>query len=137
MRGLAFASVLLPLISLGLRALGYRRVSVVLKTLSPTPFKTAPNEERAIATAQAVATAASRGPYHANCLERSLLLWWMLRWQGIPGELKIGVRREGQTLRAHAWIEHGGHVINDQDNIATLYTPYESGTTPEEVARLV
>lgn len=138
MRGLAFASVLLlPLISLGLKALGYRRVSVVLETLSPHPFKAALNEERARATAQAVAAAAARGPYHANCLERSLLVWWMLRWQGIPSRLKIGVRREGQTLKAHAWIEHGGNVINDQDDIAAWYTPYEGGTTPEEVTRLV
>lgn len=40
-----------------------------------------------------------------TCLERSVALREVLRCYGIAAELRVGVRKEGAALRAHAWLE--------------------------------
>jgi hypothetical protein len=58
--------------------------------------------------------AAARYPLPwARCLQRSLALCIWLERLGYSPVLQIGVRLEGATLSAHAWVEHEGHVIND------------------------
>src|SRR5688572_13911854 len=57
-------------------------------------------------------TAAAR--HHVRpmtCLPRALALQALLRRNGIPAELRIGVRREGGALQAHAWVEEAGSPV--------------------------
>ena len=49
-------------------------------------------------------------PWDSRCLMRSLVLLRMLARRGVVCELVIGVR-PGETLEAHAWIEHDGHPL--------------------------
>lgn len=58
-----------------------------------------------------VAMAAAFYPGRAECLERSLVLYYVLRRQGVPVRYCHGVRPS--PLTAHAWIEYGDEVIND------------------------
>lgn len=51
----------------------------------------------------------------AHCLHRSLALHAALRRMGLESVLRIGVRKDGTLLRAHAWIELDGQVINDAE----------------------
>ncbi|MGH9703336.1 MAG: lasso peptide biosynthesis B2 protein, partial [Candidatus Acidiferrales bacterium] len=71
-----------------------------------------------------VSAAASEGVYSANCLERSLTLWWLLRRQGFASQLKIGVRKKNDRLEAHAWIELDGTVLNDDPAVRSNYSPF-------------
>jgi hypothetical protein len=49
-----------------------------------------------------------RGP----CLAQALAGQWLLRRRGLPAELCIGVvRRPGEELLAHAWVEIDGMVV--------------------------
>jgi len=48
-----------------------------------------------------------------TCLPRSLTLWWLLRRNGLACELKIGVQRDGERMRAHAWVDYYGTAIGD------------------------
>ena len=66
--------------------------------------------------------AAARYPFNwARCLQRSLgLCLWMER-QGLRPELKIGVRKVGEVLKAHAWVECCGTVLNDNPRVATMF----------------
>jgi hypothetical protein len=50
----------------------------------------------------------------AHCLHRSLVLHAWLRREGLPSSLRIGVQKANGELRAHAWIELAGQVINDR-----------------------
>jgi hypothetical protein len=64
--------------------------------------------------------------YHvvrARCLHRSLALHRWLRQEGLPCELRIGVRKDGEELQAHAWIELGGHVVNDKPHQVATFAP--------------
>ena len=58
-----------------------------------------------------VAMAAAFYPGRAQCLERSLVLYYLLRRQGIPVQYCHGV--QPFPLVSHAWIEYQGEVIND------------------------
>ena len=60
-----------------------------------------------------IKTAASHPFPWAKCLQRSLALCLWLERLGFRGELKIGVRKDGEILRAHAWVELSGWVLND------------------------
>jgi hypothetical protein len=54
-----------------------------------------------------------RWPTNVLCLQRSLALIWLLRRHGVSGDLKIGVRKDGPSLLAHAWVEANGQHLND------------------------
>jgi len=62
-------------------------------------------------TARMVYVAANHGPYRANCLKRSLVIWGLLRRRGIPAELRIGVNNGEKIFQAHAWVESMGVVL--------------------------
>lgn len=48
-----------------------------------------------------------------QCLHRSVVLHgWLLR-EGVPSELCIGVLKDGDELKAHAWVEVAGQIVND------------------------
>ena len=62
-----------------------------------------------------------------RCLKQSLILFRILRRRGITAELRIGVRRVGDNLNAHAWVECDGHMLLDggiADDYITL--PFKS-----------
>ena len=52
-------------------------------------------------------------PFNSRCLQRSLVVLWLLRRRGIAAELKIGVRWEEVALLGHAWVEVAGRPVND------------------------
>lgn len=46
-----------------------------------------------------------------RCLTQSLILFRILRRRGLAAELRIGVRRVGDDLNAHAWVAYDGQVL--------------------------
>ncbi|MCP9929788.1 lasso peptide biosynthesis B2 protein [Cyanobium sp. AMD-g] len=60
-----------------------------------------------------------------NCLTRSLYLQWLLRRRGILGDLLLGVQLENGQLRAHAWVEVAGYPVNDAQDVAERFLPFE------------
>lgn len=60
-----------------------------------------------------------------NCLKQSLVLWILLRSQGILGVLRIGVRKEADTFSAHAWVEYQGIVLNDTEDVHQRFQAFD------------
>lgn len=124
----ARALLLLPWLKLGLALLGFNRLAAALKRLSAR----AAGERRPAAGelaryGRAVERAARHLPGGATCLERSLLLLWMLRRAGLSCELRVGVRRgEDGALLAHAWLEHEGQPVGDHPEVAESYAPFDA-----------
>jgi hypothetical protein len=56
---------------------------------------------------------ARRWPGGALCLQRSLVLLWLLRRRGVSSKLRIGVKKSPEALLAHAWVEVAGQPIGD------------------------
>ena len=59
----------------------------------------------------------------ATCLPRALALRGMLRRRGIPAALEIGVRKDGERLRAHAWLVYDGRPIGEPEEVAEEFVP--------------
>ena len=120
-RMIARAAIWLGTIDLGLRLLGFQRLINLVPTAREDANTGIP---RHIFTyAAAIDLAARHHVVPARCLHKSLILHFWLRREGIPSELKIGVRKEGTELRAHAWVELGGHVINDDVDAVAGFRP--------------
>jgi hypothetical protein len=121
------AFALLPLVSLSLRWQGMKRTQQRLASLSENA-KTLPNFNQACQirqTARMVSVASRYSPAWTNCLRHSLVLWYLLRRQGIASELRIGVRREAGEFQAHAWVELGGLTLNDGQDVRRRYAAFD------------
>ena len=111
------AAVLLPLVDLALRTLGYQKTQNLLaRNTADRKIQPLSSDER-FAKAQRVAycvrIAARKGPYRVTCLRESLASWWLLRRRGFPAVLRIGVGKEEADLKAHAWVEVDGRSVID------------------------
>ena len=131
---IADSLVLMPLLALALKLTSFRRVQAALRYTSPmlvpelSPARTAQAKQLTLLRARRVAgivnAVAARGPYRANCLKRSLALWWLLRQRGIDTTLRIGVRKGENNFEAHAWIEYDSVVINDRPAFVRQFIPF-------------
>jgi Transglutaminase-like superfamily len=114
---------------LGLRLVGFCRWKSVLIRLAP-PL---PRERLASSTvlpAQVIsrmeAAAARNLFFRPTCLERSMVLWWLLRSRGIPAKLRVGGRKTGQRFEAHAWVESDGTALNQPEEIHRRFMPFDA-----------
>ena len=133
---LAQAAVTLPLIGMGLWWPGFRRLHAWLSRwpgplVPPAAELTAGQWPKARSTARMVEVAARHNPFRLLCLPRSLALWWLLRWQGIGADLRIGVTPKESGLEAHAWVEYDGVALNDQDDVYDRFAPFHAAITPK------
>jgi hypothetical protein len=117
---------LLPIIAFSLKLWGMQSTQTFLaqisqKTISSTVATPLP---LAKTTSTMVNLAATYSPLWGNCLKKSLVLWYLLRCQGITSELRIGVRKENGEFQAHAWIEHAGVVLNDTPYVHQQFTTF-------------
>ena len=122
--------VLLPLIAIGLKAKGYKWTHAFLadhrpgRSLNSTPEDTQLKEAQQLA--RMVSIASSNGAYHACCLKKSLLTWWLLARRGIKTELRIGVNNNPGDFKAHAWVEYQGKVLHDPTDIGAQFSAFSS-----------
>ncbi len=77
-----------------------------------------PEEETEVFIKRAAWLVESAGrfaPIRTTCLKESLVLHRILKRKHIDTELRIGVTRSGEYLKAHAWLERNGVPIFGYD----------------------
>jgi hypothetical protein len=121
----------------GLRFAGFRRWKTLLGWLAPriVPDAGASSEsleETARQIARMEVAAARNLPFDTNCLEQSLVLWWLLRMRGIVAELRIGARKDVNRFEAHAWVEFHGAILNGLGAEHLHFAPFEGQATSME-----
>lgn len=129
------ALVILPIIQVRLRTLGFKRaIAPLIQTgdNKPLPSRQA-SRLQALRTAHLMHLAAKHGLVRGNCLSRALALLWLLRKQGMEGELRIGVRKAEGQLLAHAWIEVSGQPLAERGDVTLKYAPFEKLNLPQLV----
>ena len=77
--------------------------------------------------AQAVDAGLGLVPARPTCLRRSLVLLRELRRFGLDATLHIGVRNENAVVLAHAWIQVGDEVVNDDRAITDRFLSIAAG----------
>lgn len=101
---------------IGLLALELRwhGMSAALARAREIPTRTPPaSRADAARLARLAHLAARHGPVRGSCLPACLALARALARRGVATELRFGVRREGASLLAHAWLEREGEVLLD------------------------
>lgn len=139
---LAQALVLLPLTWCGVYALGVSRWQRLLMKLArfrklsgrdshlaeiaqgsaSAPRDAGATAERARAIARIVQIAAHHGVYQASCLQQALVLSALLRRRHVENEIRFGARKEKGQLEAHAWVQAGAVVLNEDDGVDQRYS---------------
>jgi hypothetical protein len=76
-------------------------------------------------TCRMLGAAQRRWPLKFTCLEESLILWYLLRRQGITSRLRIGVRKVNGKFEAHAWVEQEGEALNQPGQLHRHYSAFE------------
>ncbi|MGH9503143.1 MAG: lasso peptide biosynthesis B2 protein [Terriglobales bacterium] len=66
--------------------------------------------------------AISRHVPHATCLTQALVLHILLRREGLPSRIQIGVSKDAGRFDAHAWVESQGRVVIGDSGLQR-YTP--------------
>jgi hypothetical protein len=97
----------------------------VFQDTRPAEVSSLPNEadRRSIIRSAGWINAAARYPRPwARCLQRSLARCLLLERRGFNTQLKIGVRKSGGDLEAHARVEYFGKVLNDSQEVACNFT---------------
>jgi hypothetical protein len=90
------------------------------------PLRAQGNElQRARAVARIVKAASSHGPVTGNCLQQSVVLWWLLRRNAIASEIMFGARREDGEFQAHAWVECFGRPLNEATDVHNDYSFFQ------------
>jgi hypothetical protein len=62
-------------------------------------------------------------PVSATCLRRSMTLLRELHRLGLGADLQLGVRQGGGGVEAHAWVQVGDEVVNDDPAVVATYLP--------------
>lgn len=108
----------LPVTGAFIRAIGFQRTSKVWARFSgsvPLRPSSAQDMTDAQALARLAAIAGRRGPIAVTCLRQSLVVRAWLRRRGLDAQLKIGVKKNGAALDAHAWVELDGVALAQPD----------------------
>jgi len=123
--------VLPPLIDLSIRWFGFAKTQRCLARLVAVRSSSPANPDSVTAVVARMVNAAGQyGFWRATCLQRSLLFWWLLRRCGIASDLRIGVRRPDGGFQAHAWVECGGKVLNDSDEVGQRFAAFDHAIMP-------
>ncbi|HEY3142684.1 MAG TPA: lasso peptide biosynthesis B2 protein [Acidimicrobiales bacterium] len=83
--------------------------------------------DRAAEVSAAVDAAFGLIPVAPTCLRRSLTLLRELRRLGLVATLHVGVRTVDGRVEAHAWVQAGEQVVNDDAALIATYTELAAG----------
>lgn len=123
------AAILLRLVRWSLRLRGYGKTYASLQKhvqFQAMGTETRPETlENVQFTCRMVRAALRYSLTQFTCLEESLVLWYLLQRERIPVSLRIGVRKESEKFEAHAWVEHNGEALNQDEAMHRHYAAFE------------
>jgi hypothetical protein len=106
------SGIMIAALKLSLKVRGYKRTIEWIRRRVERVAVRAATDLTVVKVAEWwVAMAAAFYPGRAECLERSLVLYYILRRQGVPVRYCHGV--QPMPLISHAWVEYRGVVVND------------------------
>ena len=118
-----------------LRTRGYGGTLAAAQPEQSAPLVAGEQVALAREASYAMAAAIKYGPWRPKCLLRSLALGWYLGRRGLSFGVRLGVpnAESGSSapaspeFSAHAWVEVGGTVVNDGEDVHDRYLPFADG----------
>jgi hypothetical protein len=122
---LLYAAALLTADTFLMKLADFKRIYKFAATSVLDPAPRSSSSLAPIEIAELVQMASGSILLSPTCLVRSLVLWQLLRRHSFQSSLCVGVRKENNTLSAHAWIEYEGVVLNDQADIRDRFAVFD------------
>lgn len=108
-------------------ALGLLKHVVPLRRLARWAWRAPARTPAAIPTTELVGRVLQAGRISGtpdrDCVQRSLLLYRELSKAGLDPTLTVGVRRDPDRVRGHAWVEVHGRVVTESAAELGRFTP--------------
>lgn len=130
-RSLFFRGVLLlPATACALRCVGLENTKRLMDSWRKRDAMRATGDAaekwRVATAARRMTEAASRhGVARGSCLSKSIVLWHLLRRQGLEATVHVGGRKDSRLFEAHAWVELDGRTVNDSEDMRERFTRLE------------
>jgi hypothetical protein len=115
------AFMLLLSVDLKLKMMGFRQLHSSVRNY-PVSART-PHTPSVARVCEAVDKACVWYPKQALCLQRSAVLTFLLRREGIDARMVLAARR--MPLKMHAWVEINNVVVNDDSQVQDYYSVME------------
>jgi len=117
----AAALVLLPLVRVSLRAVGFGRTRRWVDRACAVAFGSRDSavHDAAATTERIVRAAAVHTICETTCLARAIVLDGLLRAQGLHPDIRLGAKQDAGVFAAHAWVECDGAVLDPMQQGAT------------------
>lgn len=117
----------LPVVTLLLRVIGFRRTRALLGRLAEFHRRQGvPSGDEEALLAEGVRMVERVPPpfaWGSTCLSRALSAWLWLRRRGVACEVRLGVRRQPSGMQAHAWVEDAEAPEAAVDGYLVIYSP--------------
>lgn len=104
-------------------ALRLRPTRTLERALAEPTLSRSASASEGDALVRAVASAANHHLWPMRCLPRSIALQRLLAARGLAARVRIGVRKEGGKLSAHAWVEVGGQALGEPEPVEARFVP--------------
>ena len=110
-----------PLVKMFLRLRGYAGTVRLLTRISRSP---AADIDEAVADARIAQALIRRLPLDVTCLERSLVVWWLVGGSDVA-QIRFGVApaEKGGAPSFHAWVDVAGTTLDDASEAGATYLP--------------
>ena len=116
-----------PIVKIALARRGYQGAVGLLERTRRRPVS---DRSEAVGMSRAAEAVMKRAPVTFTCLERSLVVWWLVGGDD-ASHIQFGVAaKEGSAPTFHAWVEMDGVPINDTTDVATRYLPLTTPVPP-------
>jgi Transglutaminase-like superfamily len=103
-------------------ALRLTRYAVIQRALAKAPVRSPPARRLTSIECGRAVERAGRVMPRAGCLARAVAAEWLLRRDGHPADLTLGVALDpAHHIAAHAWVESNGLIVIGRDDSV----PYE------------
>jgi hypothetical protein len=110
-----------------------RGLRPLLRDRSDLPVAT---PDQAAPFVEAVDAALGMLPAQPTCLRRSVTLLRAMHREELGATLHIGVRHGANGIEAHAWVQAGQHVVNDDPGLVAGYVQLSVGEAERYLPRL-
>jgi Transglutaminase-like superfamily len=125
---------MLPLVTVTLRVLSFRRTTALLARLDLASRRRVANQnermEDLCRASYVVSLAAKHSIIPTSCLPKALTLLWLLNRRGVEADLRVGLKTRAGRLESHAWVESGGLPLNDWAEVSSDFTPFAQSFAP-------
>lgn len=103
---------MLSLSRLMILLLPFRRIFVLIGEVGcETPYDMNVNTAHARRMGTGLQVVSQYLPWRSMCLEQALAGMMMLKRRQLPGTVYFGIEKEGQEMRAHAWLRCGSQIV--------------------------